>query len=57
MKRLHYTIDHTHNGSTHKHIIKHEHTHSHSGSEEKHCHNHDDYINSDEHKRMHESGV
>ncbi len=57
---IHYhihTIVHTHNGSTHKHIIKHEHTHSHSGSEEKHCHNHDDYINSDEHKRMHESGV
>ena len=52
-----HTIVHTHNGSTHKHIIKHEHTHSHSGSEEKHCHNHDDYINSDEHKRMHESGV
>ena len=57
---IHYhihTIVHTHNGSTHKHIIKHEHTHSHSGSEEKHCHNHDDYINSDEHKRMHETGV
>ena len=57
---IHYhihTIVHTHNSSTHKHIIKHEHTHSHSGSEEKHCHNHDDYINSDEHKRMHESGV
>ena len=57
---IHYhihTIVHTHNGSTHKHIIKHEHTHSHSGSEEKHCHNHDDYINSDEHKRMHELGV
>ena len=52
-----HTIVHTHNGSTHKHIIKHEQTHSHSGSEEKHCHNHDDYINSDEHKRMHESGV
>ena len=49
-----HTIVHTHNGSTHKHIIKHEHTHSHSGSEEKHCHNHDDYINSDEHKRIHE---
>ena len=57
---IHYhihTIVHTHNGSTHKHIIKHEHTYSHSGSEEKHCHNHDDYINSDEHKRMHETGV
>lgn len=57
---IHYhihTIVHTHNGSTHKHIIKHEHTHSHSGSEEKHCHNHDDYINSVEHKRMHETGV
>ena len=57
---IHYhihTIVHTHNGSTHKHIIKHEHTHSHMGSEEKHCHNHEDYINSDEHKRMHESGV
>ena len=57
---IHYhmhTIVHTHNGSTHKHVIKHEHTHSHSGSEEKHSHSHDDYINSDEHKRMHESGV
>lgn len=57
---IHYhihTIVHTHNGSTHKHIIKHEHTHSHSGSQEKHCHNHDDYINSVEHKRMHETGV
>ena len=57
---IHYhihTIVHTHNGSTHKHIIKHEHTHSHSGSEEKHSHSHDDYINSVEHKRMHETGV
>ncbi len=57
---IHYhihTIVHTHNGSTHKHVIKHEHTHSHMGSEEKHYHSHDDYINSDEHKRMHESGV
>ena len=57
---IHYhihTIVHTHNGSTHKHVIKHEHTHSHMGSEEKHYHSHDDYINGDEHKRMHESGV
>ena len=54
---IHYhvhTIVHTHNGSTHKHIIKHEHTHSHLGSDEKHNHHHDDYINSDEHKRIHE---
>lgn len=57
---IHYhihTIVHTHNGSTHKHVIKHEHTHSHMGSEEKHYHSHDDYINSDEHKRMHETGM
>ena len=57
---IHYhihTIVHTHNGSTHKHVIKHEHTHSHLGSEEKHSHSHDDYINSVEHKRMHETGV
>lgn len=57
---IHYhihTIVHTHNGSTHKHVIKHEHTHSHMGSEEKHYHSHDDYINSDEHKRMHEAGL
>ena len=54
---IHYhvhTIVHTHNGSTHKHVIKHEHTHSHLGSDEKHTHHHDDYINSDEHKRIHE---
>ena len=57
---IHYhihTIVHTHNGSTHKHVIKHEHTHSHMGSEEKHYHSHDDYIDSDEHKRMHEAGL
>ena len=57
---IHYhihTIVHTHNGSTHKHVIKHEHTHSHMGSEEKHYHSHNDYINSDEHKRMHEAGL
>ena len=57
---IHYhvhTIVHTHNGSTHKHIIKHEPTPSHMGSEEKHYHSHDDYINSDEHKRMHEAGL
>ena len=57
---IHYhihTIVHTHNGSTHKHIIKHEHKHKHFGSEKNHYHKHDDYINSDEHKLMHDKNL
>ena len=47
----------THDGKTHTHIITHEHEHSHFISEEKHNHKHKDYINSKEHKLIHEKGL
>ena len=51
-----HIIIHTHDGKTHTHIITHEHEHSHFISEKKHNHKHKhkDYINSIEHKLIHE---
>ena len=51
-----HIIVHTHDGKTHTHIITHEHEHSHFILEEKHNHNHKhkDYMNSKEHKLIHE---
>ena len=49
-----HIIVHTHDGKTHTHIITHEHEHSHFILEEKHNHKHKDYMNSKEHKLIHE---
>ena len=46
-------IVHTHNGTTHTHVLTHAHGHDHFVSEEKHGHHHQVYLNSPEHWAAH----
>ena len=58
MKHTHlhtHTIVHTHDGYTHTHIFTHEHAHKHLLNEEGKSHN--DFLNSEEHKRLHKNNL